>query len=98
MFWRMSEFHHLPHAVWPLKVGAVDEEQRLLYSSLQQVSVDGYHPAVQAYATPERERKRERERERERKGRRKHLAITIMSKISPLIPLGVVAKYLCSLM
>ena len=68
MFWRTSEFHHPPHVVWSLKVEAVDEEQRLLYSSLQQVSVNGYHPTVHGYATPERERERKSETEGERKG------------------------------
>ena len=95
MFWRPSEFHHILNVVWPLKVGAVDEEQRLLYSSLQQVSVDGYHPTVHGYATPEREG------ERERKGYCYHNHVEDIT--SPLIPLwrkGVVTyieEYLCSL-
>ena len=38
---RVSEFDHLPHIVWPLDVVAVNEEQWLLDTSIQQVSVDG---------------------------------------------------------
>ena len=34
MLWGSSEFHHLPYVLWPLEGEAVDEEQRLLDSSL----------------------------------------------------------------
>ena len=46
MLRRTSQFHHLPHVVWPLEGEAVDEEERLLNTSLQEISVDRHHPAV----------------------------------------------------
>ena len=57
MLWRMGEFHHLSHILCPLEAEAVDEDERLVDSSCQQVSVDGDHPTVQCYSTPEKEEK-----------------------------------------
>ena len=68
MVGRTSEFHHLPHILWPLEAEAIDEEQRLLDSSLQDISVDGDHPAVQCNATAAR---RERVEERGREGKQR---------------------------
>ena len=48
---RVCEFHHLSHVLYPLEVKAIDEEQRLLDTALQEIPVDGYHPGVQCQAT-----------------------------------------------
>lgn len=48
VLWRMSELHHPSHVLRPLETEAVDEEERLLDSSLQYISVDGDHPTIQS--------------------------------------------------
>ncbi len=48
---RVCEFHHLSHTLCPLEVKAIDEEQWLLDTALQEIPVDGYHPGVQCQAT-----------------------------------------------